>query len=77
MSYAIITEDLQEVFGDYGTVKKISLPIDRETGRTRGFAFVEMSSEAEELKAIEALNKATWMGRTMKVNVARPREPRS
>ncbi len=46
----------------YGTVKKISLPIDRETGRTRGFAFIQMSSEAEELEAIEALNKASWMG---------------
>ncbi|MDJ0717786.1 MAG: RNA-binding protein [Prochloraceae cyanobacterium] len=77
LSYAIITEDLQEVFGDYETVQKVSLPIDRETGRPRGFAFIEMSSEAEELEAIEALNNATWMGRTMKVNVAKPREPRS
>ena len=51
LSYAIITEDLQEVFGDYGTVTKVSLPIDRETGRPRGKAFIEMSSEASELEA--------------------------
>ncbi|MGR3280654.1 RNA recognition motif domain-containing protein, partial [Acaryochloris marina NIES-2412] len=49
---------------------------DRETGRKRGFAFVEMSSDAEEAKAIDELEGAEWMGRTLKVNKAKPRENR-
>ena len=53
-----------------------SLPTDRETGRPRGFAFVEMETEAEETAAIEALDGAEWMGRALKVNKAKPREPR-
>jgi RNA recognition motif-containing protein len=57
-------------------VKRIQLPTDRETGRLRGFAFVEMSSDAEEEKAIEALDGAEWMGRDLKVNKAKPREER-
>ncbi|NET02036.1 MAG: RNA-binding protein [Sphaerospermopsis sp. SIO1G2] len=74
LSYKVTEEDLNQTFADYGTVKRVQLPTDRETGRLRGFGFVEMESEAEEQAAIEALDGAEWMGRTMKVNKARPRE---
>ncbi len=74
LNYEIDQEDLNEVFTEYGTVKQVHLPTDRETGRPRGFAFVEMESEANEDKAIEALNGAEWMERDIKVNKARPRE---
>jgi RNA recognition motif-containing protein len=52
----------------------VTLPKDRETGRVRGFAFVEMGTSEEEAAAIEALDGAEWMGRTLKVNQAKPRE---
>jgi RNA recognition motif-containing protein len=74
LSYDVSESDLTEVFAEYGTVKRIQLPTDRETGRPRGFGFVEMATEAEELSAIEALDGAEWMGRDLKVNKARPRE---
>ncbi len=62
LSYEVTQEHLSQTFGEYGTVKRIQLPADRETGRMRGFAFVEMSTEAEETAAIEALDGAEWMG---------------
>ena len=77
LDYTINQEDLNEVFTEYGTVKRVHLPKDRETGRVRGFAFVEMESDAEENKAIEALDGAEWMSRPLKVNKARPRENRN
>ena len=72
--YDVTTNDLQEVFAEYGTVSRVYLPVDRETGKMRGFGFVEMSSDEEEAKAIETLNEAEWMGRKMRVNKARPKE---
>ena len=72
--YDVTTNDLQEVFAEYGTVSRVHLPVDRETGKMRGFGFVEMSSDDEEAIAIETLDGAEWMGRQMKVNKARPRE---
>ncbi len=77
LSYEINQEDLNEVFAEYGTVKRVHIPTDRETGSVRGFAFVEMESEVDEDKAIQALDGAEWMGRSLKVNKARPRENRS
>jgi RNA recognition motif-containing protein len=74
LSYDINEEDLSEVFGEYGSVKRVHLPTDRETGRKRGFAFVEMGTEAEEASAITALDQAEWMGRELRVNPAKPRE---
>ncbi|MDK3159823.1 RNA-binding protein [Kamptonema cortianum] len=74
LSYQVTPEDLTAVFAEYGTVKRVQIPMDRETGRMRGFGFVEMSSDAEEDAAIEALDGAEWMGRDLKVNKARPRE---
>jgi RNA recognition motif-containing protein len=76
LSYQVTSEDLEAVFADYGTVKRVQLPTDRETGRMRGFGFVEMSSDAEEDAAIEALDGAEWMGRALKVNKAKPKEDR-
>ena len=76
LSYEVTQEDLTSIFAEYGTVKKVQLPTDRETGRLRGFGFVEMSAEAEEAAAIEALDGAEWMGRDLKVNKAKPREER-
>jgi RNA recognition motif-containing protein len=76
LSYDVTSEDVSAVFAEYGTVKRVQLPTDRETGRMRGFGFVEMSTEAEEEAAIEALDGAEWMGRDLKVNKARPREDR-
>jgi RNA recognition motif-containing protein len=76
LSYEVTQENVSAVFAEYGTVKRVQLPTDRETGRMRGFAFVEMNTEAEEAAAIEALDGAEWMGRDMKVNKAKPREER-
>lgn len=76
LSYDVTEQDLSTVFAEYGTVKSAKLPTDRETGRIRGFGFVEMGDDAEEAKAIEELEGAEWMGRTLKVNKARPREKR-
>ena len=73
LSFDATKEDINDVFVEYGTVKSVKVPTDRETGRVRGFAFVEMSSDEEEQAAIEALDGAEWMGRTIKVNKARPR----
>ncbi len=77
LSYTATEDDLTEVFKEYGDVKRVQLPVDRETGRPRGFAFVEMAQETEEDAAIEDLDGAEWMGRTLKVNKARPRTERS
>ena len=77
LSYEVSQEDLSAVFADYGTVKRVHIPSDRETGRPRGFAFVEMESEADEDKAIETLDGAEWMSRELKVNKAKPRENRN
>ncbi|MEM7556917.1 MAG: RNA-binding protein [Cyanobacteria bacterium P01_A01_bin.84] len=76
LSYEVTEDDLKQVFAEYGTVRRVQLPTDRETGRVRGFGFVEMDTEAEEDKAIEELDGAEWMGRNMKVNKAKPREDR-
>ncbi|HLO85842.1 MAG TPA: RNA-binding protein [Nostocaceae cyanobacterium] len=76
LSYQVTQDALTSVFAEYGSVKRVQLPTDRETGRLRGFAFVEMGTEAEETAAIEALDGAEWMGRDLKVNKARPKEDR-
>ncbi|MCL1475907.1 RNA recognition motif domain-containing protein [Argonema antarcticum] len=76
LSYEVTQDDISNVFAEYGTVKRVQLPTDRETGRVRGFAFVEMDSEEQETAAIDALDGAEWMGRNLKVNKAKPREDR-
>ncbi|MEG3440317.1 RNA-binding protein [Pannus brasiliensis CCIBt3594] len=72
--YEVTKEDLEEVFAEYGKVSRVYLPVDRETGKMRGFGFVEMSSDEEEAKVIEALDGAEWMGRQIRVNKARPKD---
>ncbi|MBD2310691.1 RNA-binding protein [Desertifilum sp. FACHB-1129] len=76
LSYQATEADIKEIFSEYGTVKQVQLPADRTTGRMRGFGFVEMQTETEEAAAIENLDGAEWMERTLKVNKARPREER-
>jgi RNA recognition motif-containing protein len=76
LSYEVTQEDLTSAFAEYGSVKRVQLPTDRETGRLRGFGFVEMGTDAEEATAIDALDGAEWMGRSLKVNKAKPREDR-
>jgi RNA recognition motif-containing protein len=77
LPFEVNQEDISEVFAEYGTVKRVHVPIDRETSRKRGFAFVEMESPSQEAAAISALDGAEWMGRELKVNQAREREERS
>ena len=72
--YEVTQDDLKEVFAEYGTVKRVYLPTDRETGKMRGFGFVEMATDDQENAAIETLDGAQWMGRNLKVNKAKPRE---
>ena len=74
ISFTTSNEDLAEAFGQHGTVTSAQVVMDRETGRSRGFAFVEMSDGAE--AAIAAMHGANFMGRTLTVNEARPREDR-
>ncbi|MEB3243233.1 MAG: RNA-binding protein [Cyanobacteriota bacterium] len=74
LSFEAEREDLVDLFGQYGQVLQCSLPLDRETGRKRGFAFVELSDSDSELRAIEDLQDVEWMGRMIRVNKATPRE---
>jgi RNA recognition motif-containing protein len=76
LSYEVTEEELSSVFKEYGSVTRVSIPTDRETGNGRGFAFVDMGSPTEETAAIEALDGAEWYGRSLKVNQARPKEDR-
>jgi RNA recognition motif-containing protein len=76
LSYDVTEENLREVFAEYGSVKDVQIPIDRETGRKRGFGFVSMTTDDEETNAINELDGAEWMTRVLKVNKARPREER-
>ena len=69
-------EQISEAFSAHGTVQSVNVITDRETGRPRGFAFVEMSSDTEAQAAVQALDGRDFGGRTLKVNIARPREPR-
>ena len=67
-------DDLYQLFGQYGQVAKTQVITDRDTGRSRGFGFVEMPTEEEANRAIEALNNFNYNGRPLTVNVAKPRE---
>jgi RNA recognition motif-containing protein len=69
--------DLQTLFATTGNVETIHVVRDRETGRARGFAFVEMATDADALNAISTLNDTQYGGRNLSVNEARPQEPRN
>jgi RNA recognition motif-containing protein len=75
LPFTTTDESLREAFAPYGNVVKAQVIMDRETGRSRGFGFVEMADGAEE--AVAAMNGAQFEGRTLTVNEAKPREPRS
>jgi RNA recognition motif-containing protein len=74
LPYEVTQDDLQEAFAEYGNVKRVYIPTDRDTGRVKGFGFVEMDSDNNEDSAIEALDGAEWLGRQLRVNKAKPRE---
>jgi RNA recognition motif-containing protein len=77
ISFQTTEQDLDAAFSAYGQVERVQIVKDRDTGQSRGFAFVEMVNNAEADKAIEALNGADVSGRTLTVNEARPREART
>lgn len=76
LAFETSSNDLQTLFAQAGTVEKVSLIEDRETGRSRGFGFVEMQTKEEGAAAIERFNGAELGGRMLKVNEAKPRENR-
>jgi RNA recognition motif-containing protein len=73
MSFDSSEAELRKAFEAHGTVDSVTIIMDRDTGRPKGFGFVEMSNDAEAKKAIESLNGKDFMGRTLNVNEARPR----
>ena len=73
MSYDTSEDDLRKAFEAHGQVDSVKVITDRETGRAKGFGFVEMSSDTEARAAMEALNEKDFQGRMLKVNEARPR----
>ena len=73
LSWDTEREDLIHLFGQYGEVKKCSLPLDRESGRKRGFGFVDLAKGDDETNAINDLQDVEWMGRNITVRKAEPR----
>ncbi len=74
LSFDMTDEDLQQVFEEYGTVNKVNIIMDRDSGRSKGFGFVEMESSESGEKAVQELDGQEVKGRNLKVNQARPRE---
>ena len=77
LSYDTTEDDLRTLFAQAGTVASVALIKDRDTGQSKGFAFIEMSNQSEAEKAIQTFNGYTLSNRPLKVNLARPREERS
>ncbi|MGH9481084.1 MAG: RNA recognition motif domain-containing protein [Terriglobales bacterium] len=77
LSFQTTEADLRTAFEQYGAVSRVSIMTDRDTGRSRGFAFVEMNDDQQGDAAISALNGKDVDGRTLNVNVARPRQERT
>ena len=77
LSYNTTSSDLEQLFGQYGTVQSAEVISDRETGRSKGFGFVQMGSDQEAQAAIDAMNGQQHDGRNLTVNEAKPKEPRS
>ena len=76
LPYTVRDEDLQQAFGDFGSVNSAKVMMERDTGRSKGFGFVEMGSDAEAQAAIEGMNGQSLGGRSLVVNEARPMEAR-
>ncbi len=77
LNYVVSSSDLEQMFSPFGTVQSAQVIQDRETGRSKGFGFVEMDSDSEATAAIQALHEQDHEGRPLTVNEARPREERS
>lgn len=77
LPYSATNDQLRDLFASVGEVTDVNIINDRETGRSRGFGFVEMATDALAQEAIEALDGVDFNGRTLKINVARPRKPRN
>jgi RNA recognition motif-containing protein len=76
LAYSIADQDLQQIFGQYGTVESAKVIMDRDSGQSKGFGFVEMSSDSEAQAAIAGANGMEFQGRALTVNEARPKEDR-
>jgi RNA recognition motif-containing protein len=76
LSFEVVNADLEEMFSAHGSVRSAQVIMDRDTGRSKGFGFVEMSAEGEAMAAISALNGREFKGRALTVNEAKPREDR-
>ncbi|HCE75577.1 MAG TPA: RNA-binding protein [Dehalococcoidia bacterium] len=76
ISYGTSEDDLRDLFARYGEVSAVRVITDRDTGRSKGFGFVEMADDEQAKEAIGALDSNDFMGRDLRVNEARPREPR-
>jgi RNA recognition motif-containing protein len=74
LNYRVREDDLKQVMEEYGTVESVKIIKDRETGKSKGFGFVEMEDETEGMNAINALNESEFQGRKIVVKKARPRE---
>ena len=77
LTYRVSSSDLEQLFSQFGSVESAEVISDRDTGRSKGFGFVEMSTDNEARAAIDALNEQEHDGRRLTVNEARPREPRA
>jgi RNA recognition motif-containing protein len=77
LSYDTTTESLQELFAEYGEISSANIIKDRDSGRSRGFGFVEMPNDANAQKAIDELNNSDFEGKTITVNMARPKTERN
>ncbi|GMG85922.1 RNA recognition motif domain-containing protein [Biformimicrobium ophioploci] len=76
LAYSVTSEDLSEAFGAFGEVSRANVIMDRETGRSKGFGFVEMPDDNAAREAIEKMNEQSIGGRNIRVNEAKPREDR-
>ena len=76
INFRTTEESLEHLFSNYGQVDEVAIITDRETGRSRGFAFVTMGNDEEAKEAVEQLNNTEFEGRNLTINEARPREPR-
>jgi RNA recognition motif-containing protein len=77
LSYKTMENDLQDYFSEAGVVTSVSLMLDKVTGKSRGFAFIEFATAEEATKAVEQFHNKEFQGRALTVNVARPREERA
>ena len=76
LAYSVRDNDLEQAFGEFGSIVSAKVMMERDTGRSKGFGFVEMGTDAEALSAIEAMNGHSFQGRALTVNEARPMEAR-